>query len=132
MTTGRVSQSRSTLVRNESLRRGLLVLRTLVRADGAVTTAEVARRTGIPGPTVARLLATLADEAMATRDADGGYIPARTELGGVVSGVDLSGSEPVLLVGDARINLSMVTSVKEPDPETEDPPPTGPKKLFGG
>ena len=46
------------------------------------------------------------------RDADGGYIPARTELGGIVKGVDLSGTEPVLLVGDARINLSMVTSVK--------------------
>jgi len=61
------------------------------------------------------------------RDADGGYIPARTELGGIVHGVDLSGTEPVLLVGDARINLSMVTSVKEPepdaDPPTEDPDP---------
>jgi flagellar basal-body rod modification protein FlgD len=73
------------------------------------------------------------------RDADGGYIPARTELGGIVSGVDLSGSEPVLLVGDARINLSMVTSVKEPEPDAnpdpdpdgegdgEDDGPTGPK-----
>jgi flagellar basal-body rod modification protein FlgD len=52
------------------------------------------------------------------RDADVGYIPARTELGGIVSGVDLSGSEPVLLVGDARINLSMVTSVREPEADT--------------
>jgi flagellar basal-body rod modification protein FlgD len=55
------------------------------------------------------------------RDADGGYIPARTELGGIVKGVDLSGTEPVLLVGDARINLSMVTSVKQPEVETEEP-----------
>ena len=54
------------------------------------------------------------------RDADGGYIPARTELGGIVKGVDLSGTEPVLLVGDARINLSMVTSVKVPEPEDRD------------
>lgn len=56
------------------------------------------------------------------RDADGGYIPARTELGGIVKGVDLSGTEPVLLVGDARINLSMVTSVRVPEPEPEDEP----------
>lgn len=84
-----MSSSRSALVRNESLRRGLLVLRTLVRADGPLTTAEVARRSGIPGPTVARLLATLADEAMATRDADGGWWPgpAVTELAGGESGV---------------------------------------------
>jgi flagellar basal-body rod modification protein FlgD len=53
------------------------------------------------------------------RDADGGYIPARTELGGIVKGVDLSGTEPVLLVGDARINLSMITSVRQPE---ADPP----------
>ena len=53
------------------------------------------------------------------RNADNGYIPVRTEIGGIVTGVDLTGSEPVLLVGDARINLSMVTSVKEPQAEEE-------------
>lgn len=65
----------SALVRNESLRRGLLVLRALARAEGGLSAAEVARRTGIPGPTVQRLLATLSDEAMAVRDADGGWRP---------------------------------------------------------
>ncbi len=65
----------SALVRNESLRRGLLVLRALARAEGGLTAAEVARRTGIPGPTVQRLLVTLSDEAMAVRDVDGGWRP---------------------------------------------------------
>lgn len=75
----------SALVRNESLRRGLLVLRTLVRADEPVTAAEVARRTGLPGATVARLLATLGDEAMAARDTEGGWRPGPgfTELAGL-------------------------------------------------
>lgn len=81
--------SGSVLVRNESLRRGLHVLRTLVRADGPLSAAEVARRTEIPVPTVARLLATLADEAMATRAADGGWCPgpAVSELAGIEEGV---------------------------------------------
>jgi flagellar basal-body rod modification protein FlgD len=48
------------------------------------------------------------------RDADNGRIPVRTEMGGVVSGVDLSGTEPVLIVGEARLNLSMITSVRVP------------------
>lgn len=63
------------LVRNESLRRGLLVLRALAGAGQPITAAELARQTGIPGPTVARLLVTLEDEAMAARDADGGWRP---------------------------------------------------------
>jgi flagellar basal-body rod modification protein FlgD len=46
------------------------------------------------------------------RDADGGYINVTTEMGGTVTGVDLSGSEPVLLVGEARIALSSITSVR--------------------
>ena len=62
-------------MRNESLRRGLLVLRALAGAGEPITAAELARQTGIPGPTVARLLVTLEDEAMAVRDAGGGWRP---------------------------------------------------------
>ena len=40
---------RQTLVRNESLRRGLLVLRALAGAGSPITAAELARQTGIPG-----------------------------------------------------------------------------------
>lgn len=72
------ARSRPRLVRNESLRRGILVLRTLAGAEEPLTAAEVARRAEIPGPTVQRLLATLADEALATRDAEGRW---RTGLG---------------------------------------------------
>jgi len=46
------------------------------------------------------------------RDSNGGYIATTTEIAGTVTGVDLSGSEPVLLLGAARINLSTVTSVR--------------------
>lgn len=89
MTASRPIPPRSSLVRNESLRRGLLVLRVLVRADGPLSAAEIARRTEIPVPTVARLLATLADEAMAARGADGGWHPgpAVAELAGTDGGV---------------------------------------------
>jgi flagellar basal-body rod modification protein FlgD len=48
------------------------------------------------------------------RDAEGAYVPTTTEMTGNVTGVDLTGSEPVLLVGSARINLSTVTSVRTP------------------
>jgi IclR family acetate operon transcriptional repressor len=91
------TRGRSALVRNESLRRGLVVLRALARAEGGLTAAEVARRTGIPGPTVQRLLATLSDEAMAVRDADGGWRPGSGVL-------ELAGAEgeTAALVARAR------------------------------
>jgi IclR family acetate operon transcriptional repressor len=72
---GQSPPGRQTLVRNESLRRGLLVLRALAGAGSPITAAELARQTGIPGPTVARLLVTLEDETMAVRDAGGGWRP---------------------------------------------------------
>lgn len=44
--------------------------------------------------------------------ADGKTINVSTETTGTVTGVDFTGSEPVLLVGKARLNLSGVTSVR--------------------
>src|SRR5215831_13827912 len=81
--------TRQALVRNESLRRGLHVLRALVAAGAPITAAEVARQTGIPGPTVARLLVTLEDETMAVRDAGGGWRPGTgiAELAGADGGL---------------------------------------------
>jgi flagellar basal-body rod modification protein FlgD len=43
---------------------------------------------------------------------DGSYVSASTESTGVVSGVDLSGSEPSLIVGSSNVKLSDVTSVR--------------------
>ena len=39
-------------------------------------------------------------------------ISAATEMTGQVTGVDFTGSEPVLIVGGARVNLSAVLSVR--------------------
>jgi flagellar basal-body rod modification protein FlgD len=43
---------------------------------------------------------------------EGKSINVSTETSGVVTGVDFTGSEPVLLVGPSRLNLSGVTSVR--------------------
>ena len=48
------------------------------------------------------------------RNANGGLVAVSTQMSGTVSGVDLSGSEPVLIVGGARIALSTITSVRSP------------------
>jgi flagellar basal-body rod modification protein FlgD len=47
-------------------------------------------------------------------NADGKNVTVSTQMNGTVSGVDFTGSEPVLLVGTSRINLSDVTSVVMP------------------
>tara|TARA_A100001391_G_scaffold51157_1_gene31223 strand:+ start:24500 stop:25213 length:714 start_codon:yes stop_codon:yes gene_type:complete len=58
------------------------------------------------------------------RDGDGKYVPVTTEMQGVVEGVDVSGSEPYILIGDLRIPLSSISAVRStnaeptPDPET--------------
>ena len=44
--------------------------------------------------------------------AEGKTINVSTDTTGTVTGVDFTGSEPVLLVGKARLNLSGVTSVR--------------------
>ena len=45
-------------------------------------------------------------------NADGKNVPISTEFSGTVTGVDFTGSEPVLLIGDSRVNLSGVSSIK--------------------
>ncbi|WP_421758970.1 flagellar hook assembly protein FlgD [Devosia sp.] len=46
------------------------------------------------------------------RDSDGKLIDVATEMTGEVTGIDLTGSEPVLIIGTARVNLSSVLSVR--------------------
>lgn len=46
------------------------------------------------------------------RDGDGRLVDVLTEMTGQVTGVDFTGSEPVLIVGNARVNLSSVLSVR--------------------
>lgn len=47
------------------------------------------------------------------RDSDGKLVNVATQMTGEVTGVDFSGSEPVLVVGGARVNLSSVMSVRQ-------------------
>ena len=117
---GQSPPGRQTLVRNESLRRGLLVLRALARAGAPITAAELARQTGIPGPTVARLLVTLEDEAMAVRDVGGGWRPGIgiAELAGADGGLAtlVAGAGQVLrdLANDTG-ETALLTRVRLPD-----------------
>ena len=48
------------------------------------------------------------------RDHDGKLVDVLTEMTGEVTGVDFTGTEPVLIVGNARVNLSSVLSVRAP------------------
>ncbi len=52
--------------------------------------------------------------SMQAVDPEGKSINVSTQTTGVVTGVDFTGSEPVLLVGSSRLNLSGVTSVVQP------------------
>jgi flagellar basal-body rod modification protein FlgD len=53
------------------------------------------------------------------KNADGKSVGVATEMTGEVTGVDLTGTEPVLLVGSARVNMSAVMSVRAKTEETE-------------
>jgi flagellar basal-body rod modification protein FlgD len=44
-------------------------------------------------------------------NAEGKTVPITTEFTGVVTGVDFTGSEPVLLIGPTRVNLSGVRAI---------------------
>jgi len=57
------------------------------------------------------------------RDGDGKLVNVATQMTGEVTGIDFSGSEPVLVVGGARVNLSAVLSVRQKT--TTDETPTG-------
>jgi flagellar basal-body rod modification protein FlgD len=52
--------------------------------------------------------------SMTATNANGQVVDMNTETTGVVTGVDLSGSEPNLLIGTQSIKMSDVTSVTEP------------------
>lgn len=58
------------------------------------------------------------------RNKEGKLVPVATEMTGEVTGVDFSGSEPVLIVGNARVNLSAVLSVRAKTAETTTPEAT--------
>lgn len=47
------------------------------------------------------------------RDGDGKIVNVATQMTGEVTGVDFSGTEPVLIVGGAKVNLSSVLSVRQ-------------------
>lgn len=46
------------------------------------------------------------------RDANGTYVPVTTEIRGVVEGIDVSGREPYVMIGDLRLPLSSITAVQ--------------------
>ncbi|HEX4297584.1 MAG TPA: flagellar hook capping FlgD N-terminal domain-containing protein [Devosia sp.] len=52
--------------------------------------------------------------SMTGTDSSGKVVNISTQTTGTVTGVDFTGSEPVLLVGSARLNLSDVTEVDQP------------------
>ena len=45
-----------------------------------------------------------------------------TEMTGEVTGVDFTGSEPVLIVGTAKVNLSAVLAVRQKTAADQQPP----------
>lgn len=49
--------------------------------------------------------------SMSGVNAEGSNVSISTQMSGTVTGIDFTGEEPVLLIGDARVNLSGVTSV---------------------
>jgi flagellar basal-body rod modification protein FlgD len=55
------------------------------------------------------------------RNQDGKLIDVATEMTGEVTGVDFTGSEPVLIVGTARVNMSAVLSVRAKTAADETP-----------
>jgi flagellar basal-body rod modification protein FlgD len=51
--------------------------------------------------------------SMTGTDGSGKTVNISTQTNGVVTGVDFTGTEPVLLIGGARVNLSGVTAVSQ-------------------
>ena len=49
-------------------------------------------------------------------NAEGKTVPISTQFTGVVTGVDFTGSEPVLLIGSTRVNLSTVKAITATPP----------------
>jgi flagellar basal-body rod modification protein FlgD len=59
--------------------------------------------------------------SVAAASAEGDGLPVKVASFGIVTGVDLSGTEPVLLMGKALAPFSRIIAVREPAP----PPPSG-------
>jgi len=57
---------------------------------------------------------------------EGKNVPISTEFTGTVTGIDFTGTEPVLLIGSTRVNISGVTSIRTPSatPPAETPDET--------
>jgi flagellar basal-body rod modification protein FlgD len=57
---------------------------------------------------------------------EGKNVPISTEFTGTVTGIDFTGTEPVLLIGSTRVNISGVTSIRTPSatPPAETPEET--------
>ena len=53
---------------------------------------------------------------MTGTNAEGKSVPISTQFTGTVTGVDFTGTEPVLLIGTTRVNLSGVIAIKTPTP----------------
>jgi flagellar basal-body rod modification protein FlgD len=48
------------------------------------------------------------------QDAGGASVAVKTEISGRVDGVDLTGSEPILAIGEIRVALSKVKGLSRP------------------
>ena len=59
-------------------------------------------------------------------NAEGKNVPITTEFTGTVTGIDFTGTEPILLIGQTRVNISNVTSIRTapeaPPAETPEEP----------
>jgi flagellar basal-body rod modification protein FlgD len=61
--------------------------------------------------------------SMTGTNAEGKTVPISTQFTGVVTGVDFTGSEPVLLLGSTRVNLSGIKIITATAPTTPTPDP---------
>jgi DNA-binding IclR family transcriptional regulator len=93
------------LLRNQSLKRAVGILRALADRPEA-TTSEVAVAVGLPRPTTARLLATLADSGLAERLRPGdGWV-----LGYEATRLGRAGDPYGLLIRRAQLHLEQLTA----------------------
>ena len=93
------------LLRNQSLKRAVGILRALADRPEA-TTSEVAVAVGLPRPTTARLLATLADSGLAERLRPGdGWV-----LGYEATRLGRAGDPYGLLIRRAQVHLEELTA----------------------
>ena len=53
---------------------------------------------------------------MTAVNAEGRNVPITTEFTGTVTGIDFTGTEPVLLIGSTRVNISGITSIRTAPP----------------